>query len=173
MFNYIFKIPLILLSMIKKFYLLFFFPLLCFGQSNIGDIEYDETIDKRDFKLCNSSKIYQYFNNSKGLEYKGDKTALEKEIRSQYKSAELKGETGSIRVRFVVNCEGETDRFRLIAMDSNYLPKVFDKSITDQLLQISKNLKGWKPKSYREDPIDYYQYLIFKLTDGHITHILP
>ncbi len=139
-----------------------------------GDIEFDEKIDRSDFKICFPEYIFQYFNDSKGSEYTGEKIALEKEIREKYVTANLKGESGLIRIRFIVNCKGETDRFRLISMDTDYNPKTFDKSITEQLMEITKNLKGWKPKLYKEQStIDYYQYLIFKLKDGHITHILP
>lgn len=142
-----------------------------------GDIDYDEKTDKRDFKLCYSDHIFQYFNTLKGFEYAGEKIALEKEVRDKYVPKNLPGESGLIRIRFIVNCKGETDRFRLISMDTNYHPKTFDKSITEQLTQITKSLKGWKPKLYEKDgkeyPIDYYQYLIFKLKDGHITQILP
>jgi hypothetical protein len=138
-----------------------------------GDIEYDEKIDKSDFKLCYPKYIFQYFNISKGVEYTGEKLAIENEFKTKYKPISIQGETGLVRIRFVVNCKGETDRFRLISMDTEYNPKAFDKSITDQLTEITKSLKGWKPKFYEEMPIDYYQYLIFKLRDGHITHILP
>jgi hypothetical protein len=58
-------------------------------------------------------------------------------------------------------------------MNENYEEKVFDKSITEQLMSISKYLKGWKGKKYREKEIDYYQYLIFKIENGQLKEILP
>ena len=58
-------------------------------------------------------------------------------------------------------------------MNENYEEKVFDKSITDKLLSIAKNLKGWKGKRIREKEIDYYQYLIFKIENGQLKEILP
>lgn len=139
----------------------------------VGDIEYNKEIDKENFKLCFEKHIFQYFNNSGGVEYVGEKLAIEKEFFSKYKSENLKGETGLIRIRFVVNCKGETDRFRLISMDENYSEKIFPKSITEQLLTISKNLNGWKVKKYKETEIDYYQYLIFKIENGQLKEILP
>ena len=79
-----------------------------------------------------------------------------------------------IRIRFVVNCEGKTGRFRLMASDLKYQPKKFDKKITSQLMEISKNLTGWLPKKTDKGKlIDYYQYLIFKIKDGKIKRILP
>jgi len=161
---------------------LFFMPLFVFSQDKvstslypayIGNIEFNKEIDKENFKLCFEKHIYQYFNDSHGLEYRGEKAALEREFLKEYKSEVIKNETGSIRINFVVNCNGETDRFRLIAMDENYNEKQFEKSITEQLLTITKRLKGWKGKQMRGNNVDYYQYLIFKIENGQLKEILP
>ena len=62
-------------------YLSFFSAFICSCQSDkksskylrhIGDIEYDGTMDKPDFFLCNEKDIIQYHNNSNGLEYKDE-----------------------------------------------------------------------------------------------------
>jgi hypothetical protein len=139
----------------------------------VGDIEFDARLDKKDFELCNPNYIYQYFNTGGGLEYKGEKITLEKVFLQEYKPNLAKAESGLLRVRFVVNCKGQSDRFRMIGMDKNYQPKTFDKSITDQILKISSQLQGWQIKYIERNPIDYYQYLIFKLEKGHIKEILP
>ena len=70
-----------------------------------------------------------------------------------------------------MNCKGETDRFRILEMDENYKEKKFNEKITNQLLQISKNLKGWNPKVIQNHNVDYYQYLIFKIQDGNLIEI--
>jgi hypothetical protein len=169
--------------MTKILKLLLIIPLISFSQEKsetkseypnyVGDIEFNSEIDNKDFELCNSKHIFQYFNNSDGLEYEGEKLAIEKEFAEKYKSEITKNETGLIRINFVVNCKGKTDRFRLISMGENYEEKVFTKSVTEQLLSISKNLKGWKGKKYNEKEIDYYQYLIFKIENGQLKEILP
>ena len=81
------------------------------------------------FELCNKNHIYQYFNNSGGLEYEGEKLEIEKVFKENYKSEKINNETGLIRINFIVNCKGKTDRFRLISMDENYNEKLFLKSI--------------------------------------------
>ena len=139
----------------------------------VGDITFNKETDKEDFELCNENRIYQYFNNLGGLEYDGGKAAIEKSVYQQYQSAIIKNETGLIRINFVVNCKGETDRFRLIAMDENYNEKIFAPSITRQLMNITKSLKGWKAKKIEGNEIDYYQYLIFKIENGQLKEILP
>jgi hypothetical protein len=169
------------MTKILKF--LLFIPLISFCQEKsetkseypnyVGDIEFNSEIDNKDFELCNSKRIFQYFNIGDGLVYEGEKLAIEKEFAKKYKSEIIKNETGLIRINFVVNCKGKTDRFRLISMGENYEEKVFAQSITDQLMSITKNLKGWKAKKDNEREIDYYQYLIFIIENGQLKEILP
>ncbi|MBK7428429.1 MAG: hypothetical protein IPI60_16140 [Saprospiraceae bacterium] len=139
----------------------------------VGDIAFDPKTDKKDFHLCDADDIKQYHNFSFGFLYKGEKIALEKEIREQYNTQNITAQSGWLRIRFIVNCQGETDRFRIIGMDENRKPQTFDKSISDQLLNITKRLKGWLILPDDETRGDYYIYLIFKLENGKIKEILP
>lgn len=169
--------------MTKMLKFILFIPLIFFGQEKnenksvypnyVGDIEFNSEIDNKEFELCNSKRIFQYFNNSGGLEYEGEKLEIEQEFTEKYKSEIIENENGLIRINFVVNCKGKTDRFRLISMNQNYQEKFFVKSITEQLMSIAKNLKGWKGKKIKEKEIDYFQYLIFKIENGQIKEILP
>lgn len=168
----------------SKILLLFtLIPLISFSQDKnikkpiypnyVGDIEFNSEIDNKDFEICFEKHIFQYFNTSDGMEYEGEKSAIEMVFMKNYKSEKIDNESGLIRINFVVNCKGKTDRFRLISMDENYNEKMFLKSITDQLLIITKSLNGWKAKKYQEKDIDYYQYLIFKIENGQLKEILP
>lgn len=140
---------------------------------SLDEIKFDAAVDDPNFKPCGDPYTYQYFNNSQGMEYKGEKPALVEEFQQRYKEGKAKKESGLIRIRFVVNCEGKTGRFRLLGMDENYQEKTFDSSITDQLMRITQSLNGWLPKTYYDKKIDYYQYLIFKIKDGALIKILP
>lgn len=139
----------------------------------VGDIIVDPELDDPAFSVCDEHDIYQYHNFSNGFQYQGEKYALEQKIRSGYATIKAAGETGLVRIRFVVNCQGESGRFRIMGMDDNYNPKVFDRAILDQLLGITKALDGWKIQRENGAPKDYYQYLIFKLKDGELQEILP
>lgn len=140
----------------------------------VGDIKENPTTDNNSFKLCNEEKkVMQYFNNGGGLEYKGEKIAIIKSFEQNYNPKIAKKESGSLRVRFIVNCKGESGRFRTLGMDNKYKRKKFDASITDQILAITKSLDGWMAKTYDDKEIEYYQYLIFKIEEGQIKEILP
>lgn len=164
-------------------FLLLLIPLLFYSQevntksiypNFIGDIAFNQELDDPNFKICFEKHIYQYFNFGKALEYKGEKFAIEKVFKEKFEPENGNNETGLIRINFVVNCLGKTDRFRIISMDENYNEKVFSTAITQQLLAITKTLDGWGIKKYNNGiPIDYYQYLLFKIENGKLTEIMP
>ena len=139
----------------------------------IGNISFDEKTDRKDFILCDENHVYQYFNDSEGYLYDGEKLAIEEEFQKKYNQTIVKKENAWVRIRFIVNCFGRTDRFRLLTANYNYEPIEIDKNITSQLLEITKNLSGWIPKKIKEQKIDYYQYLTFKFKDGKIDELLP
>lgn len=108
-----------------------------------------------------------------GFQYRGEKLAIIETFKAKYKPVGINNETGLVRIRFIVNCKGETGRYRTIGMNTLYQKKEFDSRIIDQLLNITKNLSGWKVFSDNSKSYDYYQYLIFKIEDGNIKEILP
>ena len=139
----------------------------------VGDIEFNPALDDPDFLLCHGdSSVVQYFNFGQGLQYEGEKKAIVEEFSNKYKPV-ASDDSGLVRIRFIVNCKGETDRFRMIAMNNEFEEKKFDARITHQLLSITKELSGWKILPGEEDAKDYYQYLIFKIESGKITEIMP
>lgn len=139
----------------------------------VDDIVPDPKLDKN-FTICNKEdEAIQYFNDGKGFEYTGGKYALDSVFYSKYKPIDLVEATGLIRIRFIVNCRGESGRYRILGMDSDYQEKEFDRKITDQLLSITQNLDGWPTKQWKNTAVDYYQYLIFKLEKGQLIKILP
>lgn len=139
----------------------------------VGDIAHDPEMDDEHFQPCHGDDlIFQYFNMRQGLQFEGEKIAIERYFAKNYQPVET-DQSGWVRVRFIVNCEGETGRFRVLESDENYKERPFDKRISDQLLKLSKNLNGWKIQSKDNQPIDYYQYLLFKIKKGKIENVMP
>ena len=140
----------------------------------VGDIEQDAEIDDPGFKICRTeNEVFQYFNLQAGPVYEGEKTALLHHFSSNYKAITAKNQDGLIRIRFVVNCQGEAGRFRVMQSDYQYREKKFDEEVINQLLTITKDVDGWSVLRKDELPVDYYMYLVFKMNDGHIKEILP
>ncbi len=108
----------------------------------------------------------------KGMLYEGEKKALEDFFFAQYEAVPV-DQSGWIRIRFIVNCKGETGRFRLLEADENYNPMTYDARITQQLMTFTRNVKGWMLQYDDGRAKDYYQYLIFKIKEGQLTDIMP
>lgn len=140
----------------------------------VGDIEQNDQIDETEFKVCNGDdKILQYFNLGEGPVYRGEKSKVLKFFKSNYKPISDKKENGLIRIRFIVNCDGRAGRFRVLQSNYDYQEKEFNEEIVSQLLSITKQINYWEILYKEEHPVDYYMYLIFKITDGQLTEILP
>jgi hypothetical protein len=165
--------------MIRRFFILITISLLI-GCSqpgyNVGDIPFDERNDSPDFKVCNEGNIEQYYIRAStdiAPGYQGEKKGLEREILEAYHFPVTKNEDGYLTIRFIVNCNGETGRFRIESMDFDYQEKSFKPQITDQLLEIVKSLDGWIPRKRNGQNLDFYQYLTFRMEEGQIVKILP
>ncbi|WP_143960279.1 hypothetical protein [Litoribacter populi] len=139
----------------------------------IGDIAHDPKVDEVDFEICGSdSMVYQYFSLTHEDHIKEEKPYIEDYFLKNYNSVNL-DQSGWIRIRFIVNCKGEAGRFRMTESDENYKERPFDQKISDQLLSLTKSLDAWNGFETAEQPIDYYQYLVFKIHQGRIEEILP
>ncbi|MBK7522786.1 MAG: hypothetical protein IPI53_01030 [Saprospiraceae bacterium] len=139
----------------------------------VGDITHDPGLDKTDFLLCHREKdVRQYFNMSQGMMFEGEKSAIVGFFDKNFKPVDIQ-ESGWLRIRFIVNCKGQSGRFRMLESDENYKERPFDKKISGQIFFLTQQLSGWKILYDDKDAVDYYQYLIFKIKDGRIVKILP
>lgn len=138
----------------------------------VGDLIFDAALDDPSFKPCSAKFIPQYYSFGADV-YEGEKPALENFIRQRYKQEEDKGQNGYITIRFVVNCQGRTGWFRVQEMDFTYQPKKFTPKLVEQLLELTKQLNGWKPAQEGGTSYDYYYYLTFQLVNGQLKAIMP
>ncbi|HYG03190.1 MAG TPA: hypothetical protein VD927_12150 [Chryseosolibacter sp.] len=138
--------------------------------NHVGDHSFDQNLDDPAFKVCNESRVFQYYNFGKGMQYKGEKTA----INSAFSNIIFDStDSGYITIRFIVNCKGETGWFRIQQMDFDFQEKTFSSTSVSKILEITKRLDGWKVNHFDDVPYDYYQYLTFKLHNGNLVEIMP
>ena len=140
---------------------------------HVGDIPFDSQLDDPNFKPCHedlATVYYARFSNSNL--YKGEKPEITKVFMNMI-FLKIEGSSGYITIRFLVNCEGKTGRFRVEQLDFDYKEKKFNSAIGDSILSRTKSLDGWIPAISGERAYDYYKYLTFKIIDNQITDILP
>jgi hypothetical protein len=139
----------------------------------VGDISFDPLKDDSTFALCNPHFVLQYYNTTRAY-YKDHKNEIRKYFISNFKDIPAGGDqTGYLTVKFIINCSGITGRFRVFELDSSYHAFHFSDMISDQLLHLTKQLKGWEPAYYKDKKYDSYQYITFRLKKGTIISISP
>jgi hypothetical protein len=140
---------------------------------HVGDLSFDAKTDDPNFKVCNETEVFQYYNFGNGLQYKGEKPKIVEHFTRGLTKQGAPTDTGFITIRFIVNCQGATGRFRVQGIDSNYQEKKFSPALTGQLLSLTKQLDGWVIGKYEGMIYDYYQYLTFKIENGKLIEIMP
>lgn len=135
-------------------------------------IQPDPLYDDPDFKLCDAENAHPYYSLNAGP--KPDKRELFNHFLMGYKTpAHRNDQSGYITIRFMINCEGQTGRFRLVEFDRDYQAFFFDDVIKIQLMKLTQALKEWKPGSYNGQPYDTYYYFCFKIQAGNLIDITP
>ncbi|MEO0330599.1 MAG: hypothetical protein AAF223_02790 [Bacteroidota bacterium] len=138
---------------------------------HIGLIEYDPKSDTLNFKVCHEDFLYPHFHHL-DVSYAGEKPAMVNKYKTLFKPSK-KLENGYITIRFIVNCEGEAGRFRVIEMDKNYKLKNFSNELVIQLYEITRSLEGWDVLERDNQSYDYVRYITFKIQNGEIKDIMP
>lgn len=141
--------------------------------SDLGEISFNEKLDDINFKVCHEDITFPFNYGGVGLVYEGEKRELVKTIRNKFNYPETNGQTGYITIRFIINCEGKAGRFRMTEMGLDLKLKKFDENISNQILDITKSLDGWKAFERNEKTWDYQQYLTFKFENGVLKDVLP
>jgi hypothetical protein len=137
---------------------------------NVGDIPFDAKKDDPKFQLCNPSWVWQGYQ----LKTKMDETPLlvTREFKSQFRSKdEWKNESGLIRVRFLVNCNGQADRFRLLGLDFDLREKNFSESLAAHVLSIAKSIQ-WPARRANQQTVDYYHHFSIRIVEGQLADII-
>ncbi|MEM6644001.1 MAG: hypothetical protein AAF616_13555 [Bacteroidota bacterium] len=140
--------------------------------ARVGDLSFDADLDDPNFEVCNNH-VFQYYYGGKGLQYKGEKAAIIQHFESLMQGGAIASLVGFVTVRFVVNCKGKTGRFRVQQMDKDYNEASLDSSLVSTIVEKVKALDDWEVKKVRDQSIDYYQYLTFKISNQNILEIMP
>lgn len=139
---------------------------------DVGEIKYDKTIDKSTFDICNDSRIFQYY--SVNTSYKGGRKQLRKDLLSilNEPKVNLGSASGYITIRFVVNCNGDTGRYRIYSTNLDYKKVVFEKVELEKFKKAISQLKTWNPGRIRNNvAVDSYYNVNFKIYKGFIQDV--
>ena len=147
--------------------------------ASVGDIAFDPATDRSSFQRCGEGQydVPQYYQSQTA--YTGGTQAL----RQQFVRAAMPRSTGAqngyVTIRFLINCHGETDRFRVTQIDAAYQPARFGPALVAALLGRAKALRAWVPgkftgpDAHHGEALDSYYYLLLKISHGRVVDVLP
>lgn len=130
------------------------------------------------FEMCDSTTIVDYYNYRRGdkvynrTEYSKGKNGLRNYVLSKYQNKNY-SDSGYLNFRFVVNCKGEAGAYIIHQNNLDLEPKQFNKSLINQLFEITSSLKEWRPNYMAGGHRDSYMYISYRIENGEITEILP
>lgn len=138
--------------------------------NDVGDILFNPLLDKKDFEICDSLNIST---SRRGLKYLGQNGSIEQACMQKFTyQSSFESFSGFVTVRFIVNCQLETDRFRAQSTAFDFTEKDCPHALKDHLVQIVGELDQWMPAYTRYEGVDFVKYLNFKMEDGRITKVL-
>ncbi len=128
-----------------------------------------------DFQTCDNCFARMWYNS---MVQHDDLHTLSQLFRMHYQPVNQPGQSGLIRIQYVVNCQGERGLFDVAGFGDDYCPITFDPRITSQLTRICRehvpsDLAGHLTDLPNHEPKDSAVSLTFRLKDGRLTDILP
>lgn len=133
---------------------------------HIGDTPFNTELDDANFKFCDSTNVLH----SRGrVGYTGGTPAMEEELIASYKKQpEFESFSGYFFVRFAVNCENKSGRFRWQIVDENFEETRCSASLEKEIITKVKNLSFWNHPIYQGESRDGYTFLIVKIKNGEV-----
>ena len=100
--------------------------------------------------------------------------AIKEKYKQEYIPVKKGKNSGIIKIRFDVNCLGETGSFEFETYNLNYKSTTINDSIINQTISIAKKLNNWIPGTDEDkENINSFKFIAIKVINGEIKEILP
>ncbi len=141
-------------------------------KEKIGWIPFDKSLDDSNFRVCDELNIEEYYQVNPS--YGEGMPNIRKYISAHQKLLELLCEKdGYVTVRFVINCQGQTDRYRTTFMSLNYTyENTVNAELQKKIIQLTRNMGNWTPGKYDGKTYDCYQHLKFLFKNSKLVDVL-
>lgn len=141
-------------------------------KEKIGWIQYDKSLDNSNFKVCDELNIEEYYQVNPS--YGEGLPSIKKYISAHQQELEaLCKKDGYVIVRFVINCQGQTDRYRTKFMLLNYTDEnTVNAELQKKIIQLMRDMGNWTPGKYDGKTYDCYQHLKFLFKNSKLVDVL-
>lgn len=122
--------------------------------------------------LCGLGILRPYY--LTGLDYEGGIFAIKEKYKKEYITVKKGQNSGIVKIRFDVNCKGETGNFEFETYNLNYELTTINDSIVNQTVLIARKLNDWTSGTNDDNEnINSFKFLAIKVINGEIKEILP
>jgi hypothetical protein len=141
-------------------------------KEKIGWIPFDKSLDNSNFKVCDELNIEEYYQVNPS--YGEGMPSIRKYFSAHEQLLEtLCEKDGYVIVRFVINCQGQTDRYRTKFMSLNYTDEnTVNAELQKKIIQLTRNMGNWTPGKYDGKTYDCYQHLKFLFKNSKLVDVL-
>ncbi len=137
---------------------------------NLSYTPFDIKLDNPNFTICDSTNISSGRNR---LKYIGGKNKLRKDITSEYLYKPAYATfNGYVVIRFLVNCEGKSGRYRAQALNLDFSPSNTPSDLLEHSIELIRSLDNWKIPSANDSKKEYSKFINLKISNGKIQHVL-
>lgn len=137
---------------------------------NLSYIPYDTKLDSPDYLICDSTKMGS---GRSRVRYIDGTDKLKEAITSNYlydqKYATF---SGYIVIRFLVNCEGKSGRYRAQALNLDFSPSNAPSALLKHSTELIKSLDNWTKSTRHDSKAEYSKFINLKIKNGKIQHVL-
>lgn len=135
----------------------------------MGEIAFDPQKDDSAFQLCNENDLVH---SRTSLSYEGGRSEIMVISTAMMENAGLKVDyTGYIMAHFLVNCQGQTGRFRLESMDNGFMKDEAPDALMALVNKVVMSLDQWIITKTANLGKDHSKYLNFKFINGKLDAI--
>ena len=139
-------------------------------KDKVGYIKPDTARDNPNFSVCDENYIQEYY--QVNPQYKEGVISIRNYFKPKLETLnELAESDGIIVVRFVINCQGLTGRFRSKYFDENYIKKDQNTALQNALFDSISAMGYWLPGKFNDQFYDAYQHIKFRIKDKKIIDV--
>ena len=123
------------------------------------------------FNLCRGKTHPYYY---PVLRYKGGLYEIKNHFFRNYKSVDEGDNSGIVKIKFNINCLGESGNFSFETFSLEYRIISINPEITQQLIELTKDLNEWEPaRNESGNSVNSHKFFAFKIIDGQLKDIFP
>lgn len=150
------------------------------AQLTLNDYDYNDQVGylspqnedwSKNFERCGIGLPLGFYSSPAPYIFKENKGKFRKFIMENFNDNNFK-DNGLLNLRFLINCNGEIGDVEVNELDFDFERMDLDDALVYRLKELSFRKEHWNYR-LKDEPSDYYMYLIYRLENGKVVEILP